>query len=130
MASKKRVRASTTVVSETCVYTWTIKNYTLIKSKVGERIESPRFSVGNDEKKYFHLDLYPAGDRAEKTGSFIIGLIFKGTNSKNKSDKLICRATISVITDKKVAIQHTIHEEFVRNSGWNANFHEVKNINN
>ncbi|KAL7298613.1 hypothetical protein TKK_0008382 [Trichogramma kaykai] len=101
MASKQRIVASTKVYSNECIYTWTIENYRLLKFKVGQIFESPKFGVGSDDKKYFQLLLYPEGDNAESAGyiSLFLEPVF---DPKNKPLELVCRWTLSAINDTKV----------------------------
>ncbi|XP_014225944.1 speckle-type POZ protein B-like [Trichogramma pretiosum] len=128
MPSKQRIEASTTVISNECIYTWTIKNYRLIKSKVGEPIASPKFGVGSDNKQYFTLQLYPAGSSEKYTD---ISLFLKPiTDSTKKPNKLVCRWTLSAINNKKVVRKSTLHHDFATTEfhGRGLSFYELKNI--
>ncbi|XP_014235422.1 speckle-type POZ protein-like [Trichogramma pretiosum] len=111
MASDKRIEASTTVTSDKCIYTWTIKNYSLIKFKVGEILESPKFGVGSDDKKYFNLQLFPGGE-TEENAEYISLYLKPVINSTKKPDKLVCKWTLSSINDKKVVHKNMWHNDF------------------
>ncbi|KAL7298618.1 hypothetical protein TKK_0008386 [Trichogramma kaykai] len=111
MSVKQIIQSSTTVTSDECIYTWTIKNYRLIKSKVGEKIESPKFGVGSDDKKYFQLSLYPAGDTKERAEGYISLFLRPVIDSTNKSDKLIYKCTLSAINNDEVVQQLTLHDD-------------------
>uniref|UniRef100_A0ABD2X6P2 MATH domain-containing protein n=1 Tax=Trichogramma kaykai TaxID=54128 RepID=A0ABD2X6P2_9HYME len=130
MSSKKRIVASTKVYSDEYIYTWTIENYRLLKFEVGEKIESPKFGVGSDDKKYFQLLLYPEGDNAEDEG-YISLYLTPLIDSKNKPDKLVCRWTLSAINDKNVVTERTLHYNFAT-SNFNGygfpKFHKLENI--
>ncbi|KAL7298845.1 hypothetical protein TKK_0008584 [Trichogramma kaykai] len=129
MPSKQRIVASTKVYSDECIYTWTIENYRLLKFKVGEQIESPKFGVGSDNKEYFNLHLYPEGWNKENAGYFSLFLT-PITDSTKKPDKLVCRWTLSAINKKKVVRKSTLHHDFATTkfSGRGLNFYELKNI--
>ncbi|XP_014229999.2 speckle-type POZ protein-like A [Trichogramma pretiosum] len=128
MASTQRINATTTAVMDKCIYTWTIENYHVIKTKVGEFILSPKFSVGSDSKKYFQLKLYPAGDLEESAGFNSIFLHYLKTDSTKKLDKLVCKTEISAINNEKVVKKITIHEDYAESSwGW-SKFYDLKNI--
>ncbi|KAL7298621.1 hypothetical protein TKK_0008389 [Trichogramma kaykai] len=130
MATEQRIQACTTATSEKCTFTWVIKNYRLIKLKAGEKIESPKFGVGSDDKKYFQLLLYPEGDNAEDEG--YISLFLKPEiDPTNKPDKLVCRWSVSVINDKNVVTERTLHYNFATSnfSGYGSpTFYALKNI--
>ncbi|XP_023318724.1 protein roadkill-like [Trichogramma pretiosum] len=130
MAADQRMEASTKVTSDKFIYTWTIENYRLIKLNVGEKIESPQFGVGSDDKKYFYLRLYPAGRDAESAG-YISLFLTPVIDSTNKPDKLLCRWTNSLINDKKVVGKNTDHHDFAT-TGFlgrgTSKIFELKNI--
>ncbi|XP_023318659.1 speckle-type POZ protein B-like [Trichogramma pretiosum] len=131
MSSKLRIEASTKVYSDECIYTWTIENYRLLKFKVGEKIESPQFGVGSDDKKYFYLRLYPAGRDAE-SAEYISLFLTPVIDSTKKPDKLVCRLIVSVIKDKKVVIKNKEHYDFASDGkfvgfGWSI-FYKLENI--
>ncbi|XP_014224356.1 speckle-type POZ protein B-like [Trichogramma pretiosum] len=129
MSSTQQIEATTTATSEKCIYKWTIKNYRLIKTKVGDSISSPEFSVGNDDKKYFSMKLFPAGDRTESAEFISIYLTYLRTDSTKNPDKIVCRSTISVINDNKVVFYSIIHQEFVHKRSWGwKNFFNLKDI--
>ncbi|XP_023314893.1 protein roadkill-like [Trichogramma pretiosum] len=130
MSSKQHMKASTTVASAETVYTWTIKNYRLIKCKVGENIESPKFSVGSDNKVYFNLELFPEGQCAEVEGLFnSLYLTYLKTDSTKILDKLICKSTISVIRDKKVVTELKVHEDYLKTNSWGrTKFYDLNKI--
>ncbi|XP_023316699.1 speckle-type POZ protein A-like [Trichogramma pretiosum] len=48
MESTQRIQATTTAITIKFICTWTIENYRVIKTKVGESILSPEFSVESD----------------------------------------------------------------------------------
>ncbi|KAL7303830.1 hypothetical protein TKK_0003954 [Trichogramma kaykai] len=130
MSSKQYMKASTTVASDKTVYTWTIKNYRLIKCKVGESIDSPKFSVGSDNKEYFNLELYPEGECEEVEGLFnSVYLTYLKTDSTKELDKLICKSTISVIRDEKVLTELKLHEDFLQSDSWGRmKFYDLEKI--
>ncbi|XP_014235421.2 uncharacterized protein LOC106658114 [Trichogramma pretiosum] len=127
----QRIEASTKVTSDKCIYTWTIENYHLIKLNVGEKIESPQFGVGSDDKKYFLLRLYPAGRDAE-SAEYISLFLAPVIDSTNKPDKLVCRWTLSAINDKEVVQKDTTHYDFASDKdlrGYGSSkFYKLKNI--
>ncbi|XP_014227676.1 speckle-type POZ protein A-like [Trichogramma pretiosum] len=130
MASDQRIDASTTVTSGNCIYTWTIENYSLIKSKVGEKIESPKFGVGSNVKNYFQLWLYPAG-HSEKDAGFISLYLIPLIDSTKRPDKLVCKLTVSLVKDKKVIEKVTGHYDFASNKVFvygSSKFYELKKI--
>uniref|UniRef100_A0ABD2X5L5 MATH domain-containing protein n=1 Tax=Trichogramma kaykai TaxID=54128 RepID=A0ABD2X5L5_9HYME len=108
MATEQRIVASTKVYSDECIYTWTIENYRLIKLNVGERIISPKFAVGSDDKKYFNLQLYPEGARTEVAG-YISLYLTPVIDSEKEPDKLVCRWALLAINDKNVVKKRTFH---------------------
>uniref|UniRef100_A0ABD2W1I6 MATH domain-containing protein n=1 Tax=Trichogramma kaykai TaxID=54128 RepID=A0ABD2W1I6_9HYME len=118
MSSTQQFEATTTATSDKCIYKWTIRNYRLIKTKVGDSISSPEFSVGNDDKKYFNMKLYPAGESTESAEFFFIYLTYLRTDSTKNPDKIVCRSTVSIINDNKVVHHSTIHQDFVHSSSW------------
>uniref|UniRef100_A0ABD2X6P3 BTB domain-containing protein n=1 Tax=Trichogramma kaykai TaxID=54128 RepID=A0ABD2X6P3_9HYME len=129
MTSKQRVRASTTVSSDECIYTWTIKKYRSMKLEVGKSIESPKFGVGSDNAQYFQLKLFPAGNAAEYAG--YMSLYLNPINdSEDSPNKLVCRWTVSVINRKTVVFKVTCHQDFApefHGFGW-PQFYKVKNV--
>ncbi|XP_014229998.1 speckle-type POZ protein B-like [Trichogramma pretiosum] len=131
MESTKRMKLTTKAVTERGSYTWTIKNYSMIKAENGESIESPEFSVGSDDKKYFKLKLYPEGEREKAAGFISIFLYYLKTDSTKNLDKLVCRSKVSVINDEKVVTQSTLHEDFMQSRqkswGW-SKFYELEDI--
>ncbi|KAL7307060.1 hypothetical protein TKK_0000799 [Trichogramma kaykai] len=110
MESIQRIQATTTAITDKFIYTWTIENYRVIKTKVGEFILSPKFSVESDGKKYFELILYPEGEHEESAGFISIYLRYLGTDAEKKPDQVICRGTVSVINDKKVICQEKVKD--------------------
>ncbi|KAL7303980.1 hypothetical protein TKK_0003637 [Trichogramma kaykai] len=130
MSSKKQITATTTVLSDECIFTWTIKNYRLIKLKVGERIESPKFDVGSDNKQYFKLHLYPEGQETEDAG-YISLYLNPVIDSTKKPHKLVCRWTLSAINGKKVILKLTDHHDFATNNfkgRGSSQFYKLENI--
>ncbi|XP_014225928.1 protein roadkill-like [Trichogramma pretiosum] len=129
MTSKQRITASTTVSSDECIYTWTIKKYRSMKLEVGKSIESPKFGVGSDNVQYFQLELFPEGNATEYAG--YMSLYLNPINiSEDEPDKLVCRWTISVINDKKVVFRDTCHYDFTpdfQGYGW-PEFYKVENV--
>ncbi|KAL7303982.1 hypothetical protein TKK_0003638 [Trichogramma kaykai] len=117
MSPKQRIEASTKVTSDECIFTWTIENYRLIKSKVGEKIESPQFGIGRDNKQYFQLLLYPKGDTAE-CAEYISLFLEPVIDSTNKSSKIICKCKISAIIDEKVVNKAEMHHDFASTPNW------------
>ncbi|XP_023318721.1 speckle-type POZ protein-like [Trichogramma pretiosum] len=117
MSSKQIIEASTKIYSGECIYTWTIENYRLIKFKVGEVLESPKFGVGSDDKKYFQLLLYPEGARTEDAG--YISLFLKPViDPKNKPLGLVCRWTVSAINGEEVIKKSTLCHDFAGNQNF------------
>ncbi|KAL7298623.1 hypothetical protein TKK_0008391 [Trichogramma kaykai] len=130
MSLGQLIEASTEVTSDKCTFTWTIKNYRLIKFKVGEVLESPKFSIGSDTKKYFNLELYPAGN-SEKDAGFISLFLTPVIDIENEPDKLVCKWTVSLVKDKKVIEKFTGHYDFAdddfNSRGW-PKFYKVTKI--
>ncbi|KAL7298670.1 hypothetical protein TKK_0008434 [Trichogramma kaykai] len=130
MSSKQRIVASTKVYSDECIYTWTIENYRLLKFKVGEKIESPKFGVGIDDKKYFQLLLYPGGETTEDEG-YISLYLTPVIDSTKLPDKLVCKWTISAVNDETVVDRFTLHHDFATDNfnGYGCpRFYALKNI--
>ncbi|XP_014224357.1 uncharacterized protein LOC106650704 [Trichogramma pretiosum] len=125
MSSKQQIEATTTATSEECRYTWTINNYNLIKTEVGESISSPKFYVGSDNKQFFKLDLYPEGK--ESAGFISLFLTYEGTDSTKKPDKLICKSTIYALKNMDILSSCEIHQDFVKSpTGGPLEFFELK----
>ncbi|XP_014235423.1 speckle-type POZ protein-like [Trichogramma pretiosum] len=127
MSSEQRIQASTTVTSEKCTFTWTIKNYRLIKLKVGEEIESPNFGVGSDIKQFFYLRLYPGGETKE-TAEYISLYRIPVIYSKNKPDKLACRCTVSLVNDEKVIQKSILHYDCSTNNFIGRGFKNIDEL--
>ncbi|KAL7303981.1 hypothetical protein TKK_0003638 [Trichogramma kaykai] len=104
MSPKQRIEASTKVTSDECIFTWTIENYRLIKSKVGEKIESPQFGIGRDNKQYFQLLLYPKGDTAECAEyiSLFLEPVIDSTNKSNETLKFFTTHTHLLLNSEKM----------------------------
>ncbi|XP_023316704.1 speckle-type POZ protein B-like, partial [Trichogramma pretiosum] len=129
MASTQRMKATTRIVTDKCLYTWTIENYRMIRAENGESIESPEFSVGSDSKKYFQLKLYPAGNREDSAGFNSIFLYYLKTDLTKKLDKLIIRLKISAINNEKVVETCSAHEDYAEKTTWGwSKFYDLKNI--
>ncbi|XP_023318662.1 speckle-type POZ protein B-like [Trichogramma pretiosum] len=131
MYSEQRIKATTKVTSDKCIYTWTIENYRLLKLKVGEKIESPNFGVGSNDKKYFQLWLYPAGDTKERAEEHLSLYLYPIIDFSSKRGKFVCRSTISAINGKKVVRQLILHHDFAttvfEGCGW-AKYFELAKI--
>ncbi|KAL7287973.1 hypothetical protein TKK_0018029 [Trichogramma kaykai] len=127
MSSTHQIEATTTVISDKCSYRWTIHNYSLIKTEVGELISSPKFCVESDSKQFFILELYPQG---KESAEFIsLFLTYQGTDSTKKPDKLICKSTISALNGKNVVSSCMIHQDFVKSpTGGQLKFFELTRI--
>ncbi|KAL7298745.1 hypothetical protein TKK_0008495 [Trichogramma kaykai] len=130
MSLQQRIEASTTVTLNECIFTWTIKNYSLMKSKVGESIESPQFSVGSDDKKYFKLQLYPLGRKNEESMGYISLFIVPCTITlRNILNKHIYRITLSAVNNKKVVKKLTSLHVLSSFSDWgNEQFFKLEDI--
>ncbi|XP_014229085.1 speckle-type POZ protein-like A [Trichogramma pretiosum] len=130
MSSKQRIVALTKVYSDECIYTWTIENYRLLKFKVGERITSPKFGVGSDEKNYFQLWMYPEGVHKESEG-YISVYLTPVIDSTKRPDKLVCKWTMSAVNDGTVVDKFTLHLDFATdnfNGYGTPKFYALKNI--
>ncbi|XP_014235420.1 protein roadkill-like [Trichogramma pretiosum] len=131
MSSKQRIEASTTVTSDECIYTWTIKNYRSLQFNVGQVLESPKFGVGMDNKKYFKLQLYPESDGTDDSAGHISFYLKPIIDSAKKPDKLICRAAVMIINNKKVVQKWRMCHDFATSGflgrGW-KNFFELEHI--
>ncbi|KAL7288011.1 hypothetical protein TKK_0018061 [Trichogramma kaykai] len=117
MSSNKRIEGTTKVISDQCIFTWTIENYRLIKVKNGKAISSPKFSVGSDDKKYFKLELYPEGNCKESEG-YISLFLRPLIDSNNKPDTLMCRNKLSAINGKTVVVKVTLYHDFASTPDW------------
>ncbi|XP_014229747.1 speckle-type POZ protein B-like [Trichogramma pretiosum] len=128
--SSKQIKACTEFTSDKCTFTWTIKNYRLLKMNNKEKIRSPIFGVGNDNKKYFFLDLYPEGECEDDEG-FVSFFITPVIDKTKKPDKLVCKLTVSVVNDEEVIQKLSRHYDFATKNFiacGRAQFHELKNI--
>uniref|UniRef100_A0ABD2X6A0 BTB domain-containing protein n=1 Tax=Trichogramma kaykai TaxID=54128 RepID=A0ABD2X6A0_9HYME len=131
MSSKQRIEASTTVTSDECIYTWTIKNYRSLQFDVGQLLESPKFGVGIDNKKYFKLQLYPEGDGMDDSAGHISFYLKPVIDSAKKPDKLICRVAVMIINNKKIVQKWRMCHDFATSGflgrGWKK-FFELEHI--
>ncbi|KAL7307058.1 hypothetical protein TKK_0000798 [Trichogramma kaykai] len=128
MASTQRINATTTAVTDKCIYTWTIENYRVIKTKVGEFISSPKFGIGSDSKKNFELRLYPEGGSDEVAGFISLFLSYLTTDSPKKLDRVICKGMISAINDENVVHKFKTHQDYADHFWGRLKFFDLKNI--
>ncbi|KAL7286816.1 hypothetical protein TKK_0018960 [Trichogramma kaykai] len=111
-------RAYTRVSKKMCNYTWYISDYSLIRKKTGEKLESPKFTVGKNEAKTFSLILFPAGVNADYVNSVALCLHHEVADVTNGLE-VYCTFSIS---NNEITLEKSKFINFTKNwnsVGWN-----------
>ncbi|XP_023314904.1 speckle-type POZ protein-like [Trichogramma pretiosum] len=128
MPSTQRIKSTTIVHTDKCIYTWTIKNYSLLELEVGEPILSNDFIVGSDYGKHcFNLELYPNGN-SENQGFVTIYLCYIGSDLEAKQEELMCKYKLTAIRNGKVIKTFIYDVDFAKMTSMGLRILEEKNI--
>lgn len=99
-----------------CSYTWTIRNFSYLRKKVGEDLESPSFSIGTHEETKWCLKLYLKGIN-DNYKDYISIYLYRKSGAEYKIDG---QYKISILNDRKEKFAEESEEcEYNKNySSW------------
>ncbi|KAL7303829.1 hypothetical protein TKK_0003953 [Trichogramma kaykai] len=128
MPSTQRIKSTTTVHTDKCIYTWTIKNYSLLELEVGEPISSNDFILGSAYDKHcFNLELYPNGN-SENQGFITMYICYIESESEGKQEELMCKYKLTAIRNGKVIKTFITNVDFAKKTRMGLKILEEKNI--